>query len=818
MKTDAKDKLCLHCGTPVPTEATDARFCCAGCRCVYEMLCSQGLEKFYDLRGTEALTPVTPQSLRARDYTWLEGLVQQAEQSTPKGQPSRLDLAIQGLSCVACVWLIDRLFQKEPGAVRVEIHPARGELSMDWSAGFSVVEFARRLQGFGYLLGPRDAGAPTSLTAPLARRTGLCGAFALNAMAFTLPTYLGMSPTFQFASWFDLVAAFSATLALLVGGSYFAERSWRALKQGVLHIDTPITLGIGAAWCGSLVGWITGTPGLKYFDFVAVFIFLMLAGRWLQQAALERNRRRLLQGAAVPQRVQRQKSNGATEITAVDSIQPGWLLVLRSGEICPVAARLIEPAASLSFEWINGESEAAHLSLGQKVPSGALNIGVNSITVEALEKWPDSLLHRLVAGQGSSSEAAPFVANLLRGYLSAVVCLGILGAVVWWLNGSGLVRALQIMISVFVVSCPCALGVAAPFADDLAASWMQRLGVFVRSPFLWQRLVRVRKVIFDKTGTLTMENPALKNAEVLDHLNSEQRSALRILVTSNLHPVSRSLFDALGPIQHSAVTRDFGNVEEVTGQGLRILDARGCVWSLGRPSWLPDGAGAEKGDAVFACDGKVLARFEFEDALRPETMRACHVLKEGGCSLFLLSGDRKEKVKDVAGALGIPASAWHAELTPEEKKRCVESLDDRDTLYLGDGANDSLALEAALCCGSPVTGRNFLEHRADFYFLGNSLRFVPRLLEVARKRRRAVTAVFAFASLYNAGAVALCLWGMMSPLLAAVLMPLSSVVTLAMVRGAFGPDAASAKTTLGRPQDQTIPPQTVRGFVSMGSV
>jgi Cu2+-exporting ATPase len=315
-----------------------------------------------------------------------------------------------------------------------------------------------------------------------------------------------------------------------------------------------------------------------------------------------------------------------------------------------------------------------------------------------------------------------------------------------------------------------------------------------------------------------MENPTLKNPEVLQTFTTEQTEALRALVSSNLHPVSRSLFDALGPSQGSAEARGFSSVEEVMGQGLRMKDSQNRAWILGRSSWVQDETDSEQGDSVFSCHGKVLARFDFEDALRPETSHACQVLKNAGCTLYLLSGDREEKVRKIAEALGIPSAACRARLTPEEKKCNVEALDANDTLYLGDGANDSLALEAALCCGSPVTGRNFLEHRADFYFLGNSLRFVPKLLEVARKRERAVTAVFAFASLYNAAAVALSLLGLMSPLLAAVLMPLSSVVTLGIVRGVFGSGIGLAVTPSATQQDRAISPQTVRGFAPMGSV
>lgn len=783
------------------------------------MLCAQGLDKFYDLRGSEILTPVGPQSLRARDYSWLETLAGEAEQPAQQDKPAHLDLSVQGLSCVACVWLIERVFQSMPGAVRIEIRVARGEIGLEWRSGFAIVDFARRLQGFGYLLGPRDTEVQGEATEmPLARRVGICGAFAMNAMAFTLPAYLGMPASFAFASWFDLVAAFSATLALLVGGSYFAERSWRALRHGILHMDTPIALGIAVAWSGSMIGWATGTAGLKYFDFVAVFIFLMLTGRWLQQSALEKNRRRLLQGAAVPSQMQRRLPDGASETVHVQAVRPGWMLTIRTGEVCPVAARLLETSASLSLEWINGESEAAHRTLGQGIPSGALNIGVNPITIEALESWPDSLLHRLVAGQERTHEATPFGTKLLRGYLITVAIAGVLGGIFWWCKGAGVVQALQVMISVFVVSCPCALGVAAPLADDLATSRMQRLGVFVRSTFLWQRLVRVQKIIFDKTGTLTLEDPTLKNPEALLALSDEQREALHLLVTSNLHPVSRSLFDALGASQGAGALSRSWKVEEVVGHGLRMTDGQNRQWTLGRPTWLKQNNEEPTGDTVFACDGKALASFVFEDSLRPQTVEACRQLREDGYAIYLLSGDRKEKVQRVARALGISSGAWHAGLTPERKKNCVQVLDDHDTLFLGDGANDSLAVEAALCSGSPVTGRNFLEHRADFYFLGSSLRFVPELLAVARTRRRAVSTAFAFASLYNLGAVSLALTKMMSPLLAAVLMPLSSVITLAIVSFVFRRRVGLQWNCMQIPQNEKLASQNGRRAVEVAAV
>lgn len=807
---------CQHCGTPVPPEALDLRFCCAGCAYVHELLVTEGLGKFYELRGSTALPPVAPEALRDRDDEWLQEQVAAAEAAAGPGGTAHLDLAVQGLTCVGCVWLMEKVFHSEPGAVHLDVHVARGEAHVEWQAGeWDLPAYARRLQQFGYLVGPAgELGNNSVQSAGFGRRVGLCGAFAMNAMAFSLPGYLGMRPDFLFASWFDIIAACSATFSVLVGGSYFMERSVNSLRQGILHMDTPIALGIALAWLGSMAGWLAGEAGLKYFDFVGVFVFLMLAGRWLQQGMVERNRRRLLAASAVPGWVRVVGAEGQEKRTALQDLAVGDTLRIPSGSICPVGGVLTSTEGSLSLEWINGESAAVERRPGQAVPSGAVNIGMGVLEVQATETWKDSLLCRLNSATGQEGSRA-VSSRFLAGYLMVVLALGVIGAGVWWLSGHGGVTALQVMISVFVVSCPCALGVAVPFADDLAASRMARLGVFVRAGSLWARLLRVHKVVFDKTGTLTMENPVLANPAEVTGMTSAARAALRRIVSSNLHPVSRSLFDALGPDAAAGETADAAGIEEIAGQGLRWTSPDGRVWALGRPGWVEVNGGpgetareAPPADAWFTCDGNLLAGFRFTDSLRPESVGACEALRARGCKLYLLSGDREAKVAAVAGQLHIPVTHWQAEMTPEGKAARVEQMNQADTLYLGDGANDVLGLEAALCAGSPVTGRNFLEHRADFYFLGNCLRFMPDLLQMAGVRSQAVRRVLAFALAYNAVAVALSLAGWMSPLLAAVLMPLSSLVTLGVVGATFrGPGGTIVRN---RTQERREMEQTMR--------
>jgi Cu2+-exporting ATPase len=721
--------------------------------------------------------------MRQQDYGWLEASTIAAE-ATRKDETvaAELSVSVQGLSCMACIWLIERVFSKL-GGTSIDVDITRGELRMAWQPGqFQPVEFARELQRFGYLLGVPRADAGTTADNTLERRTGVCGAFAMNAMAFSLPAYFGMPADFPFAHWFDLVAAASATLALFVGGSYFAQRAWHALRAGVLHIDTPITLGILAAYAGSIIGWISGERGLKYFDFVAMFIFLMLGGRLVQQMAVARNRRRLVRDPSIP------------DAEALATLKAGESFVVKPGQAIPVAAKLEDPHASISLEWINGESDACARSNGQLLPSGALNAGTRALNAIALESWIDSTLHKLLEARRGGDNRDLRLEKLLRGYLIVVVLAGVIGGIWWWQHTGEWTRALQVMISVFVVSCPCALGVAAPLADDIAASRAEGHGVFVRTLGLWKKLTRLRQVVFDKTGTLTLENPVLVNPESLAALDDTSRQALRHLTSGNLHPVSRSLFDALGGTPDRLFEVE---VIEEAGHGLRF-NYQGSTWAISRPK-------DQSADAIFTRDDCEVAAFRFHDALRGESGDEVRALAARGLRVSILSGDREPKVADIAAQLGLGRDQWHHSLTPDDKAAWITSHDPQGTLYIGDGANDSLAFDAASCAGSPVTGRSFLEHKADFYFLGHSMRFMSNLLDIAVTHRLAVRAVFAFSVTYNIVTAIMGLMGHLSPLLAAILMPLSSVATLSLVALIFRSSAKTVQNSAKHGVPQGIP-------------
>jgi Cu2+-exporting ATPase len=308
---------------------------------------------------------------------------------------------------------------------------------------------------------------------------------------------------------------------------------------------------------------------------------------------------------------------------------------------------------------------------------------------------------------------------------------------------------------------------------------LRRVGLFIRNAELWAKLDRVRNVIFDKTGTLTLETISLRNPEALHGLTDDEREVLLAMVHDNAHPVSGCLREQLLADGVRLIAME--QPREVLGIGLEINHAH-SLWRLGRPEWT---AAQCAGECVFTRNHEPRASFVFGEEPRPDAVEEVSALASDGCRVFILSGDRSAKVAAMADHLGLPQERCLGEMSPQEKADWVERFDAHDTLYLGDGANDSFAFDAAWCSGTPAVDRGLLEQKADFYFLGRGLGCVRTLLRMAATRRRISHAVVAFAIAYNSIAILLCLAGKMSPLLAAVLMPASSLVTLAIVFAGF---------------------------------
>ena len=817
--------LCRHCGVPLASGAAQSSgFCCAGCSYVFRLVQEHGLDGYYKIR--DAIVPPVGEAVFApRDYAWLDKLQAEAEKVEPglrtglAGNVAELTLEVQGISCAGCIWLIEKVFHQQPGALHIETDAQLGRMHLRWTRGvFAVPAFARLLQSFNYLAGPPGEEPAVPESRRLVRRVGLAAAFSMNVMLFTLPVYFGMAANFPSARLFGTLSLVFATLSLLTGGMYFLGRAAAALRAGAMHIDLPIALGIVGAYLGSLYGWLAQREEFVYFDFVAAFILLMLVGRWAQVTVVERNRRQLLTARDRPQPVWVETPAGPEE-RGVGEVRVGDVFAVRSGQVVPVEAQLVTPVATVGMAWISGEADPRECRAGSPVPAGALNLGRGDIRLRAARGWEGSLLAQLLRPVTRDAYRHQSLERVIRGYLIGILAIATVAGLGWWLGTHDTVHTWSVVTAVLVVSCPCAIGLAFPLADEMATTALRRAGVFVRESDLWPRLARIRRIIFDKTGTLTLETPVLTNPAALATLAPAARAALLALVRDSAHPVSRSLHESLlalaptGRASPSAFAkamadmpdeplagtahrddspyRDIsGELREQPGFGVTLENSHGR-WSLGRPGWrgsvpetchLLDDKFLEH-DTELACDGVVLARFRFTDAVRADAAAEIAALRARGLEAYILSGDRRAKVDLLTGALGLPESHGLAEATPEGKAAWIKLTGARDTLMLGDGANDSLAFDAAFARGTPVIHRGVLEGKADFYYLGRGLAGIRRLFEVNDARRRTQMWLLVFSVAYNLVAVGLAVAGRMSPLLAAILMPVSSLLTLAIVAG-----------------------------------
>jgi P-type Cu2+ transporter len=770
----AATRACRHCGSP----SFEQEFCCAGCAYVYRMIHDSGLEAYYQFKDA-VTSPVDAALTTPRDHGWLASLQAGAE-AAATGDVAELSVSVQGVSCVGCVWLIEKIFARQPGAGRIELNAHTGRARLRWMRGeFSATAFAGELQRFNYLLGPADATSDgPSESQRLAKRIGLCAAFSMNVMLFTLPTYFGLESTAEYAHLFATLSMGFATLSLLAGGGFFLNRAIRALRERTLHIDLPIALGIVGAYLGSFYGWMTGREAYLYFDFVSAFILLMLIGRWAQVAAVERNQRRLLREQPGRPCVRVTTLTGEVSEISSEQLRAGQAFDLPAGQIVPVEAKLAAKEGSFSLAWINGEAEPRVFRAGQRVPAGAQNLSREDVALVACQAWDESLLAELLRPVARATHRHTLIERVIQGYLIAIIGVAALAGAGWWWFTADAVRAGAVVTAVLVVSCPCALGLAFPLTDEIATVALRRRGVFVRATDLWVRLGKISRVVFDKTGTLTLELPVLRNPEALRELSTEGREALLALVSDSPHPTSRCLHAELLALGRCDAALS-GEPREIVGCGLEL-----GPWRLGRPDWAAyssKNTDALAGATTLAWHGVALASFFCADAVREDARDEIAELKQRGLEPAILSGDHSPKVATLAEALGIPAHQAFGDCSPRDKADWVTVRGADSILMLGDGANDSLAFDRALCRGTPLVHRGMLEAKADFYYLGRGIGGIRALFEVNDARARTQRALLVFMILYNCLAVGLSVAGHMNPLLAAILMPVSSLVTLVIV-------------------------------------
>lgn len=764
--------LCVHCASPTGGRADG--FCCDGCLHVHELLNGQGLARYYALRGDQGV-PVLEKPRSAGDDAWIDI---ELPPGTPAEQSRVLSLDVEGIHCSGCVWLIEEIFRRSGAPGHATVNPALGTLELAVQGDFSLREFSERLRELGYRLGPRRKETQNK-SDELIWRIGVCTAIAMNAMIFAISRYAGLGEGWlsTLFIWLELGLAIAS---FFVGGIVFVRAAVMGLRRGLVHLDLPIAVGLVLGHTGSILLLAVGQAHAVFFDTLIIFTTLMLVGRFLRERVLEKNRAQLLDDGGIEGLLARRVRDGHVEVVPVTDIVEGDELLVASGDVVPVQSTTEDDRASFSLDWITGESEPRTYRNGEVVPAGAANAGT-ACRVRAGQSFSQSRLIDLLrtprAATGYGEAPSQFERRIASIWVPAVLVAAAAGFALHVALGAGWVRALGISVAVLVVTCPCSFGIAAPIANELVLGGLRKRGLLVRTSAFLERATSVKRVLFDKTGTLTTGQLALASTAPFDALDEADRAALYNLVCRSSHPKSAAIKQHLEGRER--FLSDF-SVEETPGVGVRATH-RGHDYRLGAPQ------SESEHDVELSRDGVVIAAFDTREELRPDAASEVRGLTADGLEIWMLTGDKRDRAERAARACGIADSRVVAERSPEQKASFVEAHDHGDTLMIGDGVNDAPAVRVAHCSGTPAAGRAFLASRADFYLLTAGLGPVRQGLSAARALRAALRRNLIWATSYNGIALALSYAGLMSPLLCAVLMPCSSLVSIGLVTRALGP-------------------------------
>lgn len=728
---------------------------------MYGLLHREGLERFYELgKGQTAARLGEPE-----DSKWLDVLLLQR----PKQGHWSLSLALGGLHCSACVWAIETLFKKRVGSLQCTVNPARGSIDLVVDQRFDLHAFVSTVRGLGYVPGPENA-VPEAPERALLWRLGVSMALATNVMIFSLATYTGLDggDTYKL---FQAVSFTLSTASMLVGAPIFVMSAWRSARQGIAHLDQPIALGMLLAYASSAISYMRTGGKDAYFDTLSVFIALMLLGRFLQTRAIEKNRAALVGSDGVDGLLVRLWNDGSPVVKPCTELQQGDEMLIARGDVVPTKAQLSDISASFSLDWVSGESVPRRFDLGELVPAGAFLGQSGAVRMRAAEPFSQShllsLLRKTHTPLREMSRVAPFYQRLTGSYVLGVFALAV-SAMLYWAPRAGVDKTVSVMASLLIVTCPCAFGIAVPLAFEWAQTRLRSRGVFVRSPSLLERATRVTGVVFDKTGTLTTGVP---HADIhwAQH-TSENADVLYTLAASSAHPKARAV---LRQLQQGRFLAEL-QVHETLGRGLSC-EYGGHRYRLGEAGW----AAGIQGDMALSRDGQLLADIRTTEELRADAVGEVQALKELGLNLHLLSGDTALRTEQIASELNV--SSFAGGLRPEEKSAWLGKHADERLMMIGDGINDGLAADAAYASGTPAAESPFMAARTDFYFLSPGIQPVREVIMMARRLHNTVKQVLVLALFYNLITVSLSLSGRMSPLLCAVVMPLSSLSSIALV-------------------------------------
>lgn len=811
---------CDHCGLPVPDGLVephaDTQFCCRGCAAAYSLIHAHGLQRYYTMAQTGTARAASgDRSLRYAELD-RDAFVERHTTEGPNGQRTAT-LGLEGIHCAACIWLLERLPRVAPGVIEARVDWRRATITVRWSTKqTSLSAIAEAIDGLGYRPHPlrRDTTAQRHRAEDRRRLVAIGVAFAAagNNMLIAGSLYLGLF-TYMDAGVTQLLRIASCAVGLVSlawPGREFFRGAWAALRSKTPHMDLPVALALLVGGVAGVVNTVRG-HGELYFDTLSVLVLLLLVGRFIQVRQQRHAAAALEVLYRMTPRVAHKLVEGGFADVPADVLEPGDVVRVCAEEVIPGDGTVVGGQSSVDAQVLTGESMPVAVREGDTVAAGTVVRGTRlQIRIDAVGE--DTRMGRVLALVERSSQARPAIvaaANRIGGwFVLTVLGLSLATLVTWLAVDAGV--AVDHAVALLIVACPCALALATPLAVAVALGRAARRGILIKGGDVLQRLATPGTIWLDKTGTLTEGRVRV----VQWHGDDRTAAMVAALQRHSAHPIARAFVQWVQwgqSAQRASSERPCDEVTDVVQQsggiqgvvsGRRVVVGNAafvqqhCAAAVaGELRRATDRLLAATQSPVFvAVEGHIVAVAGIGDPLRPDARRALDELRRRGWTLGILSGDHPAIVTALGRTLGIPASRALGGLLPEDKvthvraggaasaalQRGQTASSRAPVVMVGDGINDSAALAAA-SVGVAVHGGAEASLQAAPVYLGRpGLGGLLDLLDASHRTMRAIRRNFAISLAYNAVAVGLAMAGLVSPLVAAVLMPLSSISVVAL--------------------------------------
>ncbi|MGH1409962.1 MAG: heavy metal translocating P-type ATPase [Aeromonas sp.] len=783
---------CFHCGEPVPANSGYALeikgivrpMCCPGCQAVAETIMECGLASYYDHRtapGTKG--DLVPEELAALTHYDLAEV--QQDFVTDNGTLREIQLTVEGLTCAACAWLIERHLMTLGGLRYINVNTTTHRARIKWDPDqLSLSDILKGFAQIGYRAYPFQTHQQEALYAKEVRsymfRLALAGLGSMQVMMCAVALYMDLfiSVEDEFMVYFKWISLLLSTPIMIYSAQPFYVGAWRSLKQGHLSMDVSVSLALIGAFIASMWATVFNT-GEVYYDSITMFVFFLLLGRFLELRA----RRKASESSSnlarlVPIMATRLDDEGEHEVAA-KTLQVGDRVRVLAGATLPADGIIVEGQASLNESMLTGEQLPLLKQRGDQVYAGTINTDA-PLQIRVSHRIEESRIAQIMRLQDHALDDKPAIAQMAD-QLSRhfILVLLIIAAAVWtfW-HFHQPDQAFWVTLAVLVATCPCALSLATPTALTSATANLTRNGILLRRGHVLDVLTKANRIVMDKTGTLTTGEISLTGITTLAEVDEAHCLAIaRAMEAQSEHPIARAF---RLPTDSIAVLPSAREITPVIGHGITAL-VDGVRYRIGSARWLGLDPAQEQGRglAIYLADEQqVLARFNLEDTLRPDARPLITAFKAAGLQTTVLTGDSSLQADEIAHELGVDELVKG--VSPDGKLAYLKAREAQGdiSIMVGDGINDAPVLAGAHASFAMAGGTDLAKNSADAILLADDL---SRLLEarvLAMRTRKIIIENFAWSIGYNLLVLPLAACGWLPPYLAAAGMSLSSLIVV----------------------------------------